>query len=55
MTREEQLIIIKNEYNTIMDDIFSYGAKNGWKREEIIKNHYLFLHLVIEFTSMFND
>ena len=55
MTREEQLIIIKNEYNTIMEDILNYGVKLGWKRGEILENHYLFLHLVIEFTSMFND
>jgi len=55
MSKERELEIIKKEYETALSDIICYGNKCGWRLGQILENPYLFLHLVLEFSSMFSD
>jgi len=55
MSKEKELEIIKKEYETALSDIICYGNKCGWRLGQILENPYLFLHLVLEFSSMFSD
>ena len=52
MSKEEQLKIIKDEYESTLNDVISYGNKSGWKLVEILESPYLLLHLIIEYHNM---